>query len=169
MEQFKKNETTVMLATPNSVRGLDFPALTHVYTLYLPIDDPREYVHLAGRVGRVGQVGRVLGDGAHVVSILKKEDAGKMEELAQKLGFEFEDIDVESAVDDMRRDDDGELDTESLDIDKMRRYLEDTLTLLGTTEEPVVDTDAIDARANAMEDGPLDDEDVDDDVEASYQ
>ena len=42
MDQFKKNETSVMLATPNSVRGLDFPALSHVYTLYLPMDDPRE-------------------------------------------------------------------------------------------------------------------------------
>jgi len=42
MDQFKRNETSVMLATPNSVRGLDFPALSHVYTLYLPMDDPRE-------------------------------------------------------------------------------------------------------------------------------
>lgn len=42
MEQFKKNDTSVMLTTPNSVRGIDFPALTSVYTLYLPMDDPRE-------------------------------------------------------------------------------------------------------------------------------
>ena len=30
MDQFKNNETTVVLATPNSVRGLDFPAVSHV-------------------------------------------------------------------------------------------------------------------------------------------
>jgi hypothetical protein len=64
MEQFKLNQTSVMLATPNSVRGLDFPALTHVYTLYLPMNDPREYVHLAGRVG---QYGSSSGIGGYVV------------------------------------------------------------------------------------------------------
>jgi hypothetical protein len=54
MEMFQSGRTNVMLATPNSVRGLDFADLTHVYTLYLPTGDPREYVHLAGRVGRIG-------------------------------------------------------------------------------------------------------------------
>ena len=53
MEQFKNNETTVMLATPNSVRGLDFPAVSHVYTLYLPMDDPREYVHLGESILKI--------------------------------------------------------------------------------------------------------------------
>ena len=38
MEQFKEGQTSVMLATPNSVRGLDFADLTHVYTLYLPLN-----------------------------------------------------------------------------------------------------------------------------------
>ena len=98
MEQFKNNETTVMLATPNSVRGLDFPAVSHVYTLYLPTDDPREYVHLAGRVGRVGQMGSVRGDGGQVISVLRDEDAEQMDSLAKELGFEF--TDGESEFDD---------------------------------------------------------------------
>jgi superfamily II DNA/RNA helicase len=127
MEDFKANKTTVMLATPNSVRGLDFPALTHVYTLYLPMDDPREYVHLAGRVGRVGQSGNVLGDGAHVVSILKEEEANKMNELADALGFEFTDIDATPDV--FSFVDDDSVETDKLSLEKMRRYLEDTVSL----------------------------------------
>ena len=135
MDQFKNNETTVMLATPNSVRGLDFPAVTHVYTLYLPMDDPREYVHLAGRVGRVGQMGSGRGGGGRVVSILKEGEAQNMDVLAKELGFEFTDLDsgFDSTVV-APISEDGEFDMEKTDLDEMRRYLEDTLTLLETDD-----------------------------------
>ncbi|GAX22830.1 hypothetical protein FisN_24Lh114 [Fistulifera solaris] len=145
MEQFKKNETSVMLATPNSVRGLDFPALTHVYTLYLPMEDPREYVHLAGRVGRVGQLGTVQGDGGHVISILKEEDANQMDLLAKELGFDFTDVDASSVEDIVILNAEGKVDETMFDLEKTRRFLEDTLTLVEEAEDPVVDVDAIDA------------------------
>ncbi|KAG7360621.1 DEAD/DEAH box helicase domain protein [Nitzschia inconspicua] len=155
MAQFKNNQTTVMLATPNSVRGLDFPSVTHVYTLYLPTEDPREYVHLAGRVGRVGQRGSVRGSGGRVVSILKEEDADKMETLSRELGFEFTEVepitmdsDISTIVsklavisDDDDTDDDysdsvisespSEL-SDPEDLEKLRRYLEDAVSLLST-------------------------------------
>ena len=148
MDEFKRNETTVMLATPNSVRGLDFPALTHVYTLYLPVEDPREYVHLAGRVGRVGQ--SVLGDGGHVVSIVKEDEAEQMDALAKTLGFDFIDIEATSYESAIKEGEDGELDAESIDVEKARRFLEDTLTLLGTSEEPNPDSDFIDTKASEV-------------------
>jgi len=157
MEQFKKNETSVMLATPNSVRGLDFPALSHCYTLYMPIDDSREYIHLAGRVGRVGQQGCVLGDGGHVVSILKPEEASKMEALAETLGFEFTDIDISSIEDDIPRTEDGSIDAEKVDIDKVRRYLEDTISLVDLAEDASVD-DAIDVYSDSIDDDDDDDD-----------
>lgn len=159
MAQFKNNETSVMLATPNSVRGLDFPSVTHVYTLYLPTEDPREYVHLAGRVGRVGQRGSVRGGGGRVISILK-EDGEKMDTLSKELGFEFTDIeaitidsDISNIVSKMKaleaddddsdeEDSDGDVPiTESSelsnpdDLDKLRRYLEDAVSLLSTDED----------------------------------
>jgi superfamily II DNA/RNA helicase len=157
MEQFKEGKMSVMLATPNSVRGLDFPALTHVYTLYLPIDDPREYVHLAGRVGRVGQMGSVRGTGGRVVSILKKEEASKMEDLARELQFEF--IDVEPASELFDRTEDGSIDLEKVDVEKARRLLEDTLTLVSLSdddkEEESVDSlqlDVVDAEIVEQDD-----------------
>jgi superfamily II DNA/RNA helicase len=162
MNQFKNNQTTVMLATPNSVRGLDFPAVSHVYTLYLPTEDPREYVHLAGRTGRIGQRGSVRGTGGRVVSILKEEDADKMNSLANELGFEFTDIEAANVDSDIERifsnlasmeyDDDeeeeydgGGVSSESVDfsspedLDKARRYLEDAVSLLGTDADVTVD------------------------------
>jgi superfamily II DNA/RNA helicase len=145
MQDFKDEKTSVMIATPNSVRGLDFPDLSHVYSLYLPIDDPREYVHLAGRVGRVGQMGSVKGDGGHVVSILSEDDADKMEDLAQELGFDFVDLEplseAYSRSTDEVLDDDADIIVE--DVEEARRILEDTITLLSLAEDVDIEHDGI--------------------------
>lgn len=139
MEQFKSSETSVLLATPNSVRGLDFPDVTHVYTLYLPMDDPREYVHLAGRVGRVGQMGSVRGSGGRVVSILKEEEADKMELLASELGFEFSDVVMDPSEMRLPTTEDGEIDLDDVgdvEVEKLRRLFEDTLNLVSSENAP---------------------------------
>lgn len=163
MEQFKAGETSVMLATPNSVRGLDFANLTHVFTLYLPADDPREYLHLAGRVGRIGQMGSVAGSGGRVTSILRPDEADQMEELAKELNFEFIDLDYETSGFDLSGDEEADL--EESDVEDLRRYLEDTITLLDTTDDQEVDLDAYEARRATAVD-LIDDEEEDDDDEA---
>lgn len=162
MDDFKNNETSVMIATANSVRGLDFPALTSVYTLYLPMDDPREYVHLAGRVGRVGQMGSVQGAGGRVISILKGDEAEKMEDLAKELNFNFTDISpIQEVV--WARTEDGEVDIENTDVEKMRQLLEDTMNLMGDAVERTVDFDSIDRSQLDLDDDDDDDEDDEDD------
>lgn len=163
MDQFKRNQTSVMLATPNSVRGLDFPALTHVYTLYLPIDDPREYLHLAGRVGRVGH--RAEG---HVVSVLKQEEASKMDDLAKTLGFEFTDIEAPTAESLLARTADGEIDEDAIDYEKLRRAFEDTISFVDLAEDPLVEQSEIDARIASSDVDEVEEED-DDEEEDSFQ
>jgi len=91
-------------------------------------------VHLAGRVGRVGQQGCVLGDGGHVVSVLTPEEASKMESLANTLGFEFTDLDTFS---------DSVPLADEMDVEAMRKYLEDTINLVKLKDDPVVDVDAV--------------------------
>lgn len=72
----------LLVATLASTRGLDLPALTHVFVLGLP-EGPHvngrsvdAYVHIAGRVGRFGRAGRVVtvvgsaAEGAKVERIL---------------------------------------------------------------------------------------------------
>lgn len=137
MEQFRKNKTSVMLATANSVRGLDFPALTHVYTLYLPMDDPREYLHLAGRVGRVGH--RAEG---RVISVLNDDEANELEKLATTLGFEYSDVEVPAETMPSLTDEEI-LEGESFDVEKYRRKFEDTLTFVKYDDEEVVDATVI--------------------------
>jgi superfamily II DNA/RNA helicase len=149
MEAFKYGDLSVLLATPNSIRGLDFPALTHVYTLFLPGNDPREYLHLAGRVGRIGQQGSVRGQGGRVTTILDRGDAYQFDQLAEFLGFDFDDVAPLQA----------EM-TESSDVEDMRRYLEDTLTLLRTADEPVVNySDELDDDESEGVDEEEDDDD----------
>jgi len=160
MEQFKASETSVMLATPNSVRGLDFADLTHVFTLYLPADDPREYLHLAGRVGRIGQMGSVSGAGGRVTSILRPDEADQMEELAKELNFEF--VDLEYATTGFDFSGDEESDLKDSDVEDLRRYLEDTITLLGTADDLEVDVDAYETRRANTADSLMDN-DTDDD------
>ncbi|KAL7495404.1 hypothetical protein ACHAWT_003864 [Skeletonema menzelii] len=124
MESFKKGDISVLLATPNSIRGLDFPELTHVYTLFLPDNDPREYLHLAGRVGRIGQQGSVRGQGGRVTTILDQDEAPKFDQMATFLGFDYEDVaPIKAEI------------SEQSDVEDMRRYLEDTITLLGTVDD----------------------------------
>jgi superfamily II DNA/RNA helicase len=158
MEQFKRNETSVMLATPNSVRGLDFPALTHCYTLYLPIDDPREYIHLAGRVGRVGHQSK-----GRVISILSEKDAYQMDDLARQLNFTFTDVKAPTAESLLPRTDDGTIDETAIDYEKLRRAFEDTISFVDPVDEPIIDVMSIPtSTGNNMDD---DDEDEDDDTE----
>lgn len=153
MDQFKRNETSVMLSTPTSVRGLDFPELTHVYTLYLPIDDPREYLHLAGRVGRVGH----LTEG-RVVSVLKETEAEKLEDLAKTLGFEFTDVPA-PASDGIVRTKDGEIDESSVDIEALRRSFEDTIGLVDLADDPPAENDPTVIDTIATDDNSTEDED----------
>ena len=53
MHDFRDNKATFLLATPAAARGLDLPAVSHVYNLSPP-GDAVEYLHRAGRVGRIG-------------------------------------------------------------------------------------------------------------------
>ena len=54
--QFRTGQIDIVVGTEETVRGLDFKDLDHVYLMEVPknID---EYVHLAGRVGRQGRPG----------------------------------------------------------------------------------------------------------------
>jgi len=152
MEQFKSGQTSVMLATPNSVRGLDFADLTHVYTLYLPADDPREYLHLAGRVGRIGQMGSVAGSGGRVTSILRPDEADEMIDLAKQLNFSFENVEYDS----------GEVDQSN--VEDMRRFLEDAISLVSLTDDPDLDLDEVEKNRPVIQyDDDDDDEDDDND------
>lgn len=59
LEDFKSGKIEMVVATEETVRGLDFVWLTTVYLMVVP-RSASEYLHLCGRVGRVGRQGRAI-------------------------------------------------------------------------------------------------------------
>ena len=56
LEQFRKNEVTLLIASDVAARGLDIPDVGHVYNFDVPIHAD-DYVHRIGRTGRAGRSG----------------------------------------------------------------------------------------------------------------
>ena len=56
LNRFRRNKTTVLVATDVAARGLDIDDISHVINYDLP-EDPELYVHRVGRTGRAGKTG----------------------------------------------------------------------------------------------------------------
>ena len=59
LENFRKGETRVLIATDLAARGLDIEGLTHVIHVDVP-HTIEQYLHRSGRTGRAGNDGEVL-------------------------------------------------------------------------------------------------------------
>lgn len=67
LARLKNNEVRFLVATDVAARGIDIPALSHVF-LYEPPEDRESYIHRAGRTGRAGAAGTVIS----LVDIMEK-------------------------------------------------------------------------------------------------
>jgi superfamily II DNA/RNA helicase len=56
LEQFRKGEVTVLVASDVAARGLDIPEVSHVFNFDVP-HHADDYVHRIGRTGRAGRSG----------------------------------------------------------------------------------------------------------------
>jgi superfamily II DNA/RNA helicase len=56
LEGFRTGETTVLVASDVAARGLDIPAVSHVFNYDVP-HHAEDYVHRIGRTGRAGRAG----------------------------------------------------------------------------------------------------------------
>ncbi len=59
LDQFKKNQLQVLVATDVAARGIDVSDISHVINYDLP-DTYENYVHCIGRTGRAGKLGKAL-------------------------------------------------------------------------------------------------------------
>src|ERR1700749_168880 len=59
LEQFRKGEISLLVASDVAARGLDIPAVSHGYNFDVPIH-PDDYVHRIGRTGRAGRTGTAI-------------------------------------------------------------------------------------------------------------
>ena len=59
LEQFRKGEVTLLVASDVAARGLDIPDVSHIYNFDVPYH-PDDYVHRIGRTGRAGRSGTAI-------------------------------------------------------------------------------------------------------------
>jgi superfamily II DNA/RNA helicase len=66
LEQFRKGDVTLLVASDVAARGLDIPDVSHIYNFDVPFH-PDDYVHRIGRTGRAGRSGTAITivSGAH--------------------------------------------------------------------------------------------------------
>ncbi|HEV7345123.1 MAG TPA: DEAD/DEAH box helicase [Devosia sp.] len=75
LDAFKNNRLTLLVASDVAARGLDIPAVSHVFNFDVPVH-AEDYVHRIGRTGRAGRLGvayTLVGpaDTKHLDAILK--------------------------------------------------------------------------------------------------
>lgn len=59
LDKIRRGALQFLVATDVAARGIDIPALSHVF-LYEPPEDHESYIHRAGRTGRAGAAGTVI-------------------------------------------------------------------------------------------------------------
>jgi superfamily II DNA/RNA helicase len=59
LEQFRKNEVTLLVASDVAARGLDIPDVSHIFNYDVP-HHADDYVHRIGRTGRAGRSGTAI-------------------------------------------------------------------------------------------------------------
>jgi len=59
LDQFRKGEIQLLVASDVAARGLDIPDVSHIYNFDVPIH-PDDYVHRIGRTGRAGRSGTAI-------------------------------------------------------------------------------------------------------------
>ena len=78
LDQFRKGELPLLVASDVAARGLDIPAVSHVFNFDVP-HHPDDYVHRIGRTGRAGRTGTAI-------SIVSSLDAKSMAAIEKLIG-----------------------------------------------------------------------------------
>lgn len=100
LAQFKSDELRLLVASDVAARGLDIPAVSHVFNFDIP-RNADDYVHRIGRTGRAGMKGEA-------VTIVTPEDGKSLAKVVELIGAEPATLDVEAAPSDAAP---GETDT----------------------------------------------------------
>lgn len=76
LAQFKRGDAKILVASDVAARGLDIPAVSHVFNFDIPFSSD-DYVHRIGRTGRAGRSGEAIS----LVAPSEKEAMAAVEKL----------------------------------------------------------------------------------------
>jgi ATP-dependent RNA helicase DeaD len=81
MERLRKGNLRFLVATDVASRGIDIPALSHVFLYEFP-EDPESYIHRAGRTARAGAAGTA-------VSLASLTETGDLSRAARRYSIDM--------------------------------------------------------------------------------
>ncbi len=84
---FKAGEVPLLVCSDVAARGLDIPAVSHVFNFDVPVH-AEDYIHRIGRTGRAGRSG-------NAITLALAEEAKGLDAVIQMLGKQIEEIKVE--------------------------------------------------------------------------
>ena len=82
LQGFRDNQIQLLVASDVAARGLDIPAVTHIFNFDVPIH-AEDYVHRIGRTGRAGRSGKAF-------TLVTKGDKRYMDAIEKLIGTEVE-------------------------------------------------------------------------------
>jgi len=91
LERVRRGELRFLVATDVASRGIDIPALSHVF-LYEPPEDAEDYIHRAGRTGRAGAAGTAI-------SLVNPLEARKLRDIARRYNIPMQERELPSDED----------------------------------------------------------------------
>ena len=94
LDDFRKDRIKLLVASDVAARGLDIPAVSHVFNFDVPTH-AEDYIHRIGRTGRAGLTGTAI----TIASSLDRKYVGAIEKLAGQTMPPLEiDVDAERAA-----------------------------------------------------------------------
>ncbi len=91
LTRVRKRTLRYLVATDVAARGLDIPDLSHVF-LYEPPEDPKDYIHRAGRTGRAGSPGVAM-------SLVNYSESSQLSRIAKRYGIDMQELSLPSDTD----------------------------------------------------------------------
>jgi len=82
LDAFKNNEVQLLIASDVAARGLDIPAVSHIFNFDVPIHAD-DYVHRIGRTGRAGRTG-------HAFTLVGRSDEKNVSAIESLIGQNVE-------------------------------------------------------------------------------
>jgi len=121
MRKFRKGEFRFLVATDVAARGLDIPAVSHVFNYDVP-ENKEQYVHRVGRTGRIGAKGRAI-------TFVSKENFHAVSEIEKflKREIEFEQVPEDTGRREMRVDSQGKIQSKRVVRDTRKNPLRKVL------------------------------------------
>jgi superfamily II DNA/RNA helicase len=78
LDQFRRGEVTLLVASDVAARGLDIPEVSHVFNFDIP-HHADDYVHRIGRTGRAGRLGSAI-------TVISSADAKALAAIEKLIG-----------------------------------------------------------------------------------